>query len=175
MGHEVLDRRPVRREEQHIVAGIDHGLKRAEQCLHAAVHDDDVLRLRGDAVSNAQFVSDSFAQFENAGRRSVARFVFRECAHHRFFDWLRCLHEWFTTLELVNRCALFAQFHDAIAELDDVRKADVRESRSQSQNRWRGCHCFGIIPSRVVVGTEDYSLRGRRGQAQAILLRKRFN
>jgi hypothetical protein len=54
-----------------------------------------------------------------------------ERTFHCLLDRIGRRHEWFTTFELVNRCALFAQRHDAVAQLDDIGKADLCESRSQ--------------------------------------------
>ncbi len=31
-------------------------------------------------------------------------------------------------------------------------KANFLESRSEAKNRWRGCHCFGIVPSDLWLG-----------------------
>jgi len=53
--------------------------------------------------------------------------------------------------------SFFAQCHDAVAKLDDIGKADLLESRSKAQNRWRGCHCLDSFPSDFVRGKTNYS------------------
>jgi hypothetical protein len=75
------------------------------------------------------------------------------CGFHRVGSG----HERFAAFELVDGCALIAQFHDAITKPDDIGKTDLIESGSEAQNRWRGCHCMDSFPSGIVRGNADYS------------------
>src|SRR5258708_7942793 len=60
---EILDRRPVGGKDQYVVAGIDYGLKGAEQPLHAAVNDEDTLFASRNSITISQLVSNCAPQF----------------------------------------------------------------------------------------------------------------
>ena len=116
-----------------LVAGIDHRLEGAEQPLHAAGHDEHVLFAHVDAVALAHLRGDGGAQLRDARRGGVARPVLGERARHRLLDRLGRVEVRLAALELEDGRAARAQFHDAVANLDDVGEADPFEARSEAE------------------------------------------
>ena len=64
---EVFDRRPVRREDQNLVAGIYDRLECAEEYLHPSVAHDNIRIAHVDAISLIQLRCNRAAKFGNPG------------------------------------------------------------------------------------------------------------
>src|SRR4029077_10900395 len=79
---EIFDRGPVRREQKHFIAGVDNGLKAAEQSLHSAIQNNYVAFMRWNSVLAAQFFRNCGAQLCNTRGGCIARLVLFQCALH---------------------------------------------------------------------------------------------
>ena len=116
MRHQILNRCPIWREDQNVVARIDSRLKRAKESLHAAVDDDHVFGISFDLVSLTQLVRNCAPQFSDAGRWRIPGLILRQSSNHGLFDVIGRCPVRFAALEAVDLGALRQQFHNPIAD-----------------------------------------------------------
>ena len=124
---EIDDRRPVRREHQHLVARVEERRERGEEALHASVDDDRRLVVGGNAVAVPGLRQDRLPQLRDPRRRRVARLVADQSRAHRGLHGLRRVHPGLAALEPPDLLAGGQQLDDAVPDLDDLRESDALE------------------------------------------------
>ena len=99
---------PVRRGNDHLVAGFAAGEDGIEARLLGAVADNDLVRLVIDAIVLGELLADRRAQLGDAGARGVFGETFLQRLDRRFFDVLRCVEVGFARPEPADVDALGA-------------------------------------------------------------------
>jgi hypothetical protein len=136
-GDEIADGGPVRREDEDVVAGIEHGLEGSVEGVGSAGGDKDLIFSGDDGIAASEFVNESGAQRADAGAGSVARVIVVQSLRHGELDGLRRVEERLAAVESPDALAGLPEGHDFVADLDDIGEADFVEPSSELG----GCAC----------------------------------
>jgi len=101
---------PIRRGDDHFVAGLAGGIDDVEAGMFAAAVDDDLAWLVLDAVVALELVGDSLAQFRDAAARRVLGEAVGQRLRGGVLDVLRRVEVRLTGAEADDILALGAQF-----------------------------------------------------------------
>ena len=101
---------PVRRGDDHFVAGLTGGVDGVETGVLAAAVDDDLPRLVLDAVIALELVGDRLAKLRDAAARRVLGEAVGQRLRGSVLDVLRCVEVRLTGAEADDVLALGAQF-----------------------------------------------------------------
>ena len=101
-GDQVADGRPIRREDERIVSGIEHALECCIQALRAANRGDYLIGGDMNAVFSRQLFDQGLAQRKQAGRWRVVRLVFNQGPDGGELDVVGSLEEGLTAVQRMH-------------------------------------------------------------------------
>jgi len=134
-GDEVADRRPVRGEDEDVVASIEDALEGGVEGVSAAGGDEDVFFLAADFVALLEFGGESGTQRLDSGAGRVAGVIRGERVGHGLLDGLGRVKKRLATVQAPDGVSGFAEGEDFVADLNNVREADFIEPVSELRRR----------------------------------------
>ncbi len=131
-GDEIADGSPIGREDQGVIAGIEHALEGCVEALRAADGDDHFVGGDVDFVFGGKLLRPApGADGKQAGRRSVVGLVFDQRADGGELDVIGRLEEGLAAVQRVHLEPLGAHGHHLVANLHDVGEANLVEPPGQ--------------------------------------------
>ena len=130
--HKIGNRRPVRREDQRVIARIKHALKGSIQGLRAANRRNHLVGRHVDSIFRGKLLHQRLAQRQHARRRRIMRVVLHQRLHRRVLDRLRRLKIRLAAVQRVHLQTLCPHFHDLVANLHDIRESNLIQAFCQA-------------------------------------------